>query len=456
MTDAEQLAQQQQQQFPGAKTTDAEQLAQQQQQFPRANPNLVAQQQVGMTDANQLAQQFPRAMNSPPLVPGPSPFKETKDWDQHRGAYEQKSRDSIKDGFRYSARVTFISRFGAEIAKRFKGDATTTRQASNAQAPFTNNVPSDPNARGQQGFPSSDVNASPIAPATQPGYRELPSDPNSRLQQSSVAPDVNAVPIVAPPPYAATDAGATPNEASSNVPRNPQFQNQPLQGQQYGEQLGQGSVDHFAGSAVTPILNNTFVIARGFNDAAELLAWFNAPFGDNVGPHQDRAYVSPRTVGAKEPAITASAVSFVVHDRLRTGDQGSTLTEKTGDPAIWEPWLDEGTVEEHARSQFLKDARVDLTKPMWDTSSAQRPNLGQEVGQQTGYAQGQGPNYQGTQNYQGRKDPNYQAANDPNLKGVNDPSVYPKRMTKKDGETKIVNEASGEAAAKAEGYAVVA
>jgi len=432
MTDAEQLAQQQQQQFPGnplrgaatpANMTDAEQLAQQQQQFPRANPNLVAQKQVGMTDANQLAQQFPRAMNSPPLVPGPSPFKETKDWDQHKAAYEQKSRDSIKDGFRYSARVTFISRFGAGIAKRFKGDATTTRQASNSQAPFTNNVPSDPNARGQQGFPS---------------------------------PDVNAVPIVAPPPYAATDAGATPNEASSNVPRNPQFQNQPLQGQQYGEQLGQGSVDHFAGSAVTPILNNTFVIARGFNDAAELLAWFNAPFGDNVGPHQDRAYVSPRTVAAKEPAITASAVSFVVHDRLRTGDQGSTLTEKTGDPAIWEPWLDEGTVEEHARSQFLKDARVDLTKPMWDTSSAQRPNLGQEVGQQTGYAQGQGPNYQGTQNYQGRKDPNYQAANAPNLQGVNDPSVYPKRMTKKDGETKIVNEASGEAAAQAEGHSVVA
>lgn len=79
-------------------------------------------------------------------------------------------------------------------------------------------------------------------------------------------------------------------------------------------------------------------ISRNFTDAGKLLFWFDRPLGKQRG----------------------TPLSFAVFDFLRTDHQGYSNTEKSGDVDIWKPWLAEGTIEEYARSKFMKECRVDL------------------------------------------------------------------------------------------------
>jgi hypothetical protein len=135
--------------------------------------------------------------------------------------------------------------------------------------------------------------------------------------------------------------------------------------------------------------DGVYAINQKFDSAEEILEWFERPTG----------------------YVKSVATKFYVHDRLRTPNQGSTLTEKTGAADIWGPWLAEATIEDRAKYMFTQECRHDI--------HSDQPEKQVKPGQ-------------------------------------NDASAYPKRMTKKDGETKIVNTAPEEAAAKVDGYSVAA
>lgn len=86
-------------------------------------------------------------------------------------------------------------------------------------------------------------------------------------------------------------------------------------------------------------VQHEFVIKKSFGAPDEVLKWFDRPFGD----------------------LKAKAVRFQVHDRLRVAHQGNTLVDKTGDPELWGPWLNEATIEGFAKNLFARDCGHDLS-----------------------------------------------------------------------------------------------